>query len=163
MEIPTKATKCPHCQSDVRSWFSKHPIITGVAILFIVSSLIPTFSAPAREEAESEKVNIPAPTSVRKMHLKANVRFTGTQFIISNLDDTDCVNATMEINKGLLSGGYVLDGYTLKAGQTYTVGALQFAKDENRFDPFEIKPKEFYFYCGGSNALDGASWFGRFE
>lgn len=41
-EIDEKAKKCPHCQSDQRSWFGRHPILTviGGFILFgvIVSS-----------------------------------------------------------------------------------------------------------------------------
>lgn len=35
-EIDTKANKCPKCQADQRNWFRKHPILTGVLILFII-------------------------------------------------------------------------------------------------------------------------------
>jgi len=34
LEIDPKATKCPHCQSDQRNWFIRHPIIT---ILLVIS------------------------------------------------------------------------------------------------------------------------------
>lgn len=34
------AKKCPHCHSDVRSWLSRHPIISGFIIFFIVMSII---------------------------------------------------------------------------------------------------------------------------
>jgi hypothetical protein len=83
---------------------------------------------------------IVTPTSTTRMDFKASVKFTGTQFIISNLDDSDCIGSKMEINSGLLSGGYVLEGYTLETGKTYTVGALQFAKGEKRLNPLEVKP-----------------------
>lgn len=96
-------------------------------------------------------------------NFEASVRFTGTQFIITNLSNIDCVSADMAVNSGFISGGYILEGYTLKAGQTYTVGALQFTKGEKRLNPMEIKPKDFYLYCRGSNTLDGASWYGSFE
>jgi hypothetical protein len=36
MEIDLKATKCPHCQADQRIWFRRHPILTGVFILFVI-------------------------------------------------------------------------------------------------------------------------------
>lgn len=39
-EIEPGAIKCPHCQSDLRSWFSRHPLITILLILFVG---IPTF------------------------------------------------------------------------------------------------------------------------
>lgn len=35
-EIDIKATKCPNCQSDLRSWPKKHPIITVLLVLLII-------------------------------------------------------------------------------------------------------------------------------
>jgi hypothetical protein len=74
--------------------------------------------------------------------LKATVSFDGTQFVIKNNDNFDYNNAKLEINDK-----YVLEGYTLKAGQTYTVGMMQFAdKDGNRFTMMQ-KPQRFYIRC----------------
>lgn len=110
-----------------------------------------------------EVIKPSSPTPTARDDFRASVRFTGTQFVISNLDDLDCQNAKMEINGGILRSGYVLEGYTLEAGKIYEVGALQFAKgDGTRFNPFEIKPKDFFIMCRGENALDGASWLGEF-
>ena len=36
-EVDPKATKCPHCQTDLRNWFVRHPIITFLLILIIIS------------------------------------------------------------------------------------------------------------------------------
>lgn len=36
-EIDSKAKKCPHCQSDQRSWFARHPILTGILGLILLS------------------------------------------------------------------------------------------------------------------------------
>ena len=70
--------------------------------------------------------------------LKASVNFTGTQFVITNLDNFDYNNAKFEIN-----GKYKLRGYNIKAGETYTVGMLQFADDDgNRFNMM-AKPQKF--------------------
>lgn len=35
-EIDAKAKKCPHCQSDQRIWFARHPILTGILGLFVI-------------------------------------------------------------------------------------------------------------------------------
>lgn len=37
-DIDAKAKKCPHCQTDQRGWFRRHPILTGILgiILFFV-------------------------------------------------------------------------------------------------------------------------------
>lgn len=105
-----------------------------------------------------------SPTSTTRNDFRASVRFTGTQFVIKNLDDLDCQNTKMEINGGIIRSGYVLDGYTLAVGKTYEVGALQFTKsDGSRLNPFEIKPKDFFIMCRGENNLDGSVWSGEFK
>ena len=35
-DIDAKATKCPHCQADQRGWFRRHPILTGLLVLFVI-------------------------------------------------------------------------------------------------------------------------------
>lgn len=58
-EIDSKATKCPFCQSDLRSWFRKHPILTGIIALVIVGIILPkggdkTSSIPSSETANNQ-------------------------------------------------------------------------------------------------------------
>lgn len=153
-EIDERATKCPHCQSDLRSWSQKHPILTIILVLLAIGWVSSIFNSTSTK-TESTIRSSPAPTS--RMDFRVKVNFTGTQFVITNTDDTDCEGAKMEIN-----GKYALKGYTLVSGKTYEVGALQFTKsDGTRFQPYETKPNEFYIYCSGSNALGGASWLGN--
>ena len=88
--------------------------------------------------------------------LNASVSFTGTQFVITNNDSFDYLNAKLEIN-----GTYELTGYTLKAGETYTVGMMQFAdKKGNRFTALQ-KPQKFSIWCdlaSGENGFYYAEW-----
>jgi len=106
----------------------------------------------------------PSPTPVIQHDFKPSVGFTGTQFVITNLADLDCQDAKMVINGGILWGGYVYEGYILKAGKTYEVGALQFTKsDGTRFNPFETKPKDLLITCRGENALNGKTFIGSFN
>ena len=37
MDIDDKAKKCPHCQADQRIWFVRHPIITGIIAIILIS------------------------------------------------------------------------------------------------------------------------------
>lgn len=42
-EIDAKATRCPHCRADQRSWMKRHPILTallGIIVFFIVVGAI---------------------------------------------------------------------------------------------------------------------------
>ncbi len=36
-EIDSKAKKCPHCRADQRNWFLRHPILTGILVLIVIS------------------------------------------------------------------------------------------------------------------------------
>ena len=38
-EIDPKATKCPKCGADQRSWFRKHPVLTVIIALFLLGGI----------------------------------------------------------------------------------------------------------------------------
>jgi hypothetical protein len=83
-------------------------------------------------------------SSSESVSLSASIRFTGTQFVIENGDDFDWTGVEFDLNGGVFSSGYVLRADRIEAGQTYTVGALQFAKsDGTRFNPVTMKPVSF--------------------
>lgn len=46
-EVDVKASKCPHCQSDLRSWIRQHPI--GVLILVLI--FLPIFTSILSDSA----------------------------------------------------------------------------------------------------------------
>src|SRR3984957_16783251 len=39
-EIDAKASKCSHCATDQRNWFSRHKIITGILVVIIFFCII---------------------------------------------------------------------------------------------------------------------------
>jgi hypothetical protein len=62
-EIDAKASKCPKCQADLRSWVSKHPILTILALLFIVPTMLgitmgsdPSTSTPEQPQQTPEEI-----------------------------------------------------------------------------------------------------------
>lgn len=72
-EIDPKAKKCPHCQTDQRSWFGRHPILTGLFVLIIAGSVLGAIggnktqtTTPTATTASSsqEQTQQPTPTSV---------------------------------------------------------------------------------------------------
>lgn len=161
MDISVKAQMCPHCRKDLRSWPNRHPILTILGVIIIALTMAGL--APQNKINKREASPTPTPLS-KKETFNAAVNFTGTQFVIGNQDQYACINARMEINGGLLKGGYVLEGDTLEAGQEYTVGAGQFVKDDGtRFNPFGTKPQNFNINCRGNNELSSAFWYGEFK
>ncbi len=80
--------------------------------------------------------------------LGAAVRFTGTQFLISNNDAFIWSNCELEINGGIVRGGYQFTAPVIQAQSTSTVGAMQFAKSEGeRFNPVSMKANSFSIAC----------------
>jgi hypothetical protein len=154
-EISEKAKKCPFCQTDLRGVFRRHPILTFLGIIFLLPMLL-TSMLLSNRGGQSGTSSTPVPERT----FNASVNFTGSQFVIGNLDTADCQNARLQIN----GGTYSLDGYILEKGQIYKVGAMQFTKkDGTRFNPLSTKPNSFFIYCKGSNELNGVGWYGEFK
>ena len=125
----------------------------GFLVLVIIVYFI-MFNPFSSQEKETQ------PSSI---YLDASVRFTGTQFIIENNDNFDWLNVKMEVNGSILKGGFILETDRMKAGETYTVGALQFAKkDGTRFNPVTYKPQDFDIYCDTTKGED-AFWAGGWK
>lgn len=80
--------------------------------------------------------------------LNVSMLFDGSQFIITNHDNYDWTNVEFELNGSTFSSGYLLRSARIRAGETYTVGALQFSKnDGTRFNPFSMKPQKLSISC----------------
>jgi hypothetical protein len=131
------------------------PLGMGCLVFLILVAIVYFWpSTPTKKEEIQSSI----------IHLNASVSFTGTQFIIKNNDNYDWLNVKMEVNGGLLKGGFILKYDRVIAGETYTVGALQFAKgDGTRLNPFVIKPQSFDIYCYDSKGNLIASWHGGWE
>lgn len=52
-EIDSKAKKCPHCQADQRGWFRRHPILTGILVLFIIGMVGAIGSSGGKNSSQS--------------------------------------------------------------------------------------------------------------
>ncbi len=109
--------------------------------LFLDLPETPPQSTPSAPSAQ--------PQTSTDIPLKAAIRFTGSQFVISNNDSFDWTNVKFELNSpGLFSSGYILKARRIEAGNVYTVGAMQFAKDDGtRFNPITTKAKKLWISC----------------
>src|SRR3989339_1149202 len=56
-EIDANATKCPFCQSDLRNWFRKHPILTGIIALIIIGMILPKSGDKSPNPTSTETTN----------------------------------------------------------------------------------------------------------
>lgn len=139
IEAQEKITKDKQEAASKKSNTGCLGIIGAVAIVVIIMWIGGVFKSEKKSTTPSKPLYI---------DLNASVRFTGTQFVITNNDSFNWTNVELEINAGVLKGGYKLNAGLMNAGETYTVGAMQFAKgDGTRFNPLMTKPQSITISC----------------
>ena len=153
-------------------------IITGIIIIFVILGVFGAIFGGSKNSSSTQKTNdnskqtqqqtqeptrTPTPDTSRD-DFKASVIFTGTQFVITNEDDLDCLAPEIKINSGLFGGGYSLKTSTFLSGETYTIEAMAITKsDGERFNPFTTAPKSIYISCGRGNDLYAASYMAELQ
>ena len=67
-QIDSKASKCPHCGTDQRNWFVRHPILVGLLILIAIGIIgaaaggnkgTSTSSSPSESNTNAQIANAP--------------------------------------------------------------------------------------------------------
>jgi len=53
-DIDQKAKICPNCKKDQRGFFAKHPIITGILVLFVIGIIASAGGSPDKTDTGSE-------------------------------------------------------------------------------------------------------------
>ncbi len=123
-------------------------VIIIVAIIVVISILSP------KKDGNNSSGSSPS--------LNAEVRFSGTQIIIKNNDSFDWSNIKIELNAGMLDSGYYYEGGSIGAGQTATIGILNFAKSNGeRLNPILIKPRTATILADSPNGR--AAYSGKWD
>ncbi len=149
-EVSKKASACPNCGAPVKKASSVSPgcgcalvLLVGAIIVGAIVSQTDTGTPSGSRSAPSKPKESPS-----TVDLNATVSFNGTQFIIANGDSFDWTNVKLEINSKTFSSGYTLKTSVMKAGEVYTVGAMQFAKsDGEKFNPYTHKVLNLSVWC----------------
>ncbi len=56
-EIQASATKCKHCGADLRNWFVRHKIITGILALIVIGIIAGAVGGGDKSDNESKEVS----------------------------------------------------------------------------------------------------------
>ena len=70
-EIAKDATKCKHCGADLRNWFVKHKIITGILVLFILGIIISASNGNkgTTSDTNNAKTTTPSTQEAKKFNI----------------------------------------------------------------------------------------------
>lgn len=101
-QVPISAIKCSHCQSDLRTWARRHPIVTFFLFIFFIGVVTNAF------KDESSSTSQPTASSVN------SVKSGETGYLVSK-DKSDVLVATDEASydrMGKLMAVKDIDGVT---------------------------------------------------
>lgn len=62
-EIDAKAKKCPQCQTDLRNWFAKHKIFSGIGIIIVIAVIASAASQSGEKTDSSSSANTDSSSS----------------------------------------------------------------------------------------------------
>ena len=170
-EIDSAATKCFFCGAvlneesvhkrleqlhiqDVQvARRARNPHLIKVIVVLILGGVVFFYGTSGRKRISD--VDSLARTSTVK--LTAKVVYPGARFIISNNDSFDWENVKLELISETTEDRFSLRVPNILAGQTYTVAAAEFLKDDGiRFNPSTMKPKEILILCDTLTGKSGS-------
>jgi hypothetical protein len=131
----------------------RNPLLIEVIVVLILISVVFFYGTSGRKRISD--VDSPGRSSTVK--LNAEVTYPEARFIISNNDSFDWENIKLEIISETTEDQFGLKIPNILAGQTYTVAAAEFLKDDGtRFNPYTMKPKKFWILCDTPTKKNGS-------
>jgi len=94
--ISFDATKCPYCGKDFRNWFTRHPIISIIIAIFVLSpflsGLFSGISSPAKKSSSTTKESVQISKTEQNKNAEINKKELEEerQRKIDNLSNTFC-------------------------------------------------------------------------
>ena len=139
-------------------------VISGIFALLVFSNQSETKNEPAtqpsptpQKEVKVEPTNTPKPT---QHELDATVKFSEVAFMITNNEDKDWVDCKLELNSGILKGGYVYKTKIMVAKDALIVPFREFTKgDGTRFNAYDTKAQNISISCDIAGGEHGFNYF----
>lgn len=135
-EIDDKAKKCPHCQTDQRIWFARHPILTTI-LAIIVIGLLGSGASDKSPSANSENASPTAEQATATESAKPQVEATTVtekQPSVPTEYKSALSKATSYANTMHMSKQGVYDQLVSAYGEKFSAEAAQYAIDNVKAD-----------------------------
>lgn len=124
-EIDEKAKKCPHCQTDQRNWFLRHPILTGILILTVLAIL---GSAGGGSNKSGPNSNTSGVKEVKPTEAAYKIRGIARtdkfEFIVISVEERSVVGARYFEKKPSEGGTFVAVQYQYKNISDKPIGSF---------------------------------------
>lgn len=143
-DIQSGAKKCKHCGADLRNWFAKHKILTGILIIIvigIISSAMSDDSAQTTSETSKDSSNKQATAEEPKKEiapLKISAAVLAQAYVDNEVKaDQDYKDKKVEVTGKINDIGVVLDQtyIILSSGKEFSITDIQcFFNDKNEIN-----------------------------
>lgn len=122
-EIDEKATKCPYCQTDQRSWFRKHPILTGLLVLFVIGIVGATGGGSGKNNKKGQ--SLPQTVKTEKPPAQEPIKINISE--LADDFDTNQVAAENKWNGKLVEFSAKISNITDSGLSFYNVASKEFS------------------------------------
>lgn len=153
-------------------WSSKIKwIITGIFGFLVISTFASEGSKQSSQngansaekptnQAETKPSDTPKPTPDESAkNLDATVKFSDVAYQITNNEDINWIGCKLEMNSGILRGGYVYIAKVIPSKDPLIIPFREFTKgDGTRFNSYDTKPQSLSITC----QMDGKLRFGHY-
>lgn len=139
-----------------------------IVLLFLIGLTSPSTPADTKTEnstaSKSKTGSTPTnkPAEEPSQHeLDATIKFSEDAFLITNNEDLDWNGCRLEMNSGILRGGYKYSESQITANDSIIIPFREFTKDDGtRFDSYEIVAKNLAISCDNVGGKKGFGYFG---
>lgn len=139
-----------------------------VLLLFLIGFTAPSTpvdtktddSTASKSKTDSTPTN--KPTEEPSQHeLDATIKFSEDAFLITNNEDKDWKGCRLEMNSGILRGGYKYRESQIIANDSIIIPFREFTKDDGtRFDAYTTAAKNLTISCDNVGGKRGFGYFG---
>lgn len=144
-----------------------------VTLFFVILVLSGAFNDDTKRTVDTDKTPQPvisspkptekpaASTEPTRYELNATIKFSEVAFLITNNEDRNWSGCKLELNSGLLKGGYSYTNANIPAKDSLIVQFREFTKgDGTRFNSNDMKAQNLSISCDDVAGKHGFGYFG---
>jgi len=124
-EIDDKAKKCPKCQADQRSWLRRHPILTGIIVLFVIGIIGSVAGGGSKNTSNNNDLNTNETKATDVTYKVSDVVKTEKfELIVNSVEERSIVGSQYFEKKPSQGGTFVAVQYQYKNVTDKPIGSF---------------------------------------
>jgi len=139
-EIQSDASKCKHCNADLRNWFIKHKIITGILVLLVIGII--GSSLNKSNSIKTVENSLPGNSVKETQVIEPPIKITAVELVKAYEENEVKADQTYKGKTAIITGTIKDIGVmfsqtfvTLSSGKEFSISDIQcFFTDQTQID-----------------------------